>query len=101
MRLPGLCRNDSPVTDRLFADVDGTCLLRLQPNVLVASHTFAGLSVSWIPSYGPEMRSGTSICHVRLSREPIDSPLVSHPNVLMALNEPSLHKFLPNVQPGG
>lgn len=61
----------------------------------------AGLSVSWIPSYGPEMRSGTSNCHVRLSSQPIDSPLVSRPNVLMALNEPSLHKFLPSVEPGG
>jgi 2-oxoisovalerate ferredoxin oxidoreductase beta subunit len=61
----------------------------------------AGLSVSWIPSYGPEMRSGTSNCHVRISSQPIDSPLVSRPNVLMALNEPSLHKFLPTVEPGG
>jgi 2-oxoisovalerate ferredoxin oxidoreductase beta subunit len=61
----------------------------------------AGLSVSWLPSYGPEMRSGTSNCHVRLSSDPIDSPLVSRPNVLMALNEPSLRKFLPSVEPGG
>ncbi len=61
----------------------------------------AGLEVSWLPSYGPEMRSGTSNCHVRLSRAPVDSPLVSRPNVLLALNEPSLHKFLPSVVPGG
>ena len=43
------------------------------------------------------MRSGTSNCHVRLSTRPIDSPLVSRPNVLLALNEPSLRKFLATV----
>ncbi|MBI4461724.1 MAG: 2-oxoacid:acceptor oxidoreductase family protein [Acidobacteria bacterium] len=61
----------------------------------------AGLEVSWLPSYGPEMRSGTSHCHVRLATQPVDSPLVSRPNVLLALNEPSLRKFLPTVVPGG
>ena len=61
----------------------------------------AGYEVSWLPSYGPEMRSGTSNCHVRLSSQPISSPLVSRPNVLLALNEPSLRKFLPDVEPGG
>ncbi|MGC2638784.1 MAG: 2-oxoacid:acceptor oxidoreductase family protein, partial [Acidobacteriaceae bacterium] len=61
----------------------------------------AGLEVSWLPSYGPEMRSGTSNCHVRLAREPIDSPLVGHPHVLVAMNEPSLHKFAASVRPGG
>jgi 2-oxoisovalerate ferredoxin oxidoreductase beta subunit len=61
----------------------------------------AGLEVSWLPSYGPEMRSGTSNCHVRLSKGPVDSPLVSRPNVLMALNEPSLRKFVDTVEPGG
>jgi 2-oxoisovalerate ferredoxin oxidoreductase beta subunit len=61
----------------------------------------AGLEVSWLPSYGPEMRSGTSNCHVRVSRQPIDSPLVTRPQVLFAMNEPSLRKFLPHVAPGG
>jgi 2-oxoisovalerate ferredoxin oxidoreductase beta subunit len=60
-----------------------------------------GLEVSWLPSYGPEMRSGTSNCHVRLSSAPIDSPLVSVPNVLIAMNEPSLRKFDRSVRPGG
>ncbi len=60
-----------------------------------------GLEVSWLPSYGPEMRSGTSNCHVRLASHPVDSPLVTRPNVLLALNEPSLRKFLPDVAPGG
>jgi 2-oxoisovalerate ferredoxin oxidoreductase beta subunit len=69
--------------------------------VLAEAGLDAGLEVSWLPSYGPEMRSGTSNCHVRLSREPIDSPLVLHPDVLVAMNEPSLHKFYETVRPGG
>jgi 2-oxoisovalerate ferredoxin oxidoreductase beta subunit len=69
--------------------------------VLAEAGMEAGYEVSWLPSYGPEMRSGTSNCHVRLSNQPIASPLVSRPNVLLALNEPSLRKFLPEVEPGG
>ncbi len=69
--------------------------------ILIEAGLEAGLDVSWLPSYGPEMRSGTSNCHVRLSSGPIDSPLVSRPNVLLALNEPSLRKFLPTVAPRG
>jgi 2-oxoisovalerate ferredoxin oxidoreductase beta subunit len=69
--------------------------------VLAEAGLDAGYEVSWLPSYGPEMRSGTSNCTVRLSAKPIDSPLVSRLNVLLALNEPSLRKFLPNVEPGG
>ena len=61
----------------------------------------AGLSVSWLPSYGPEMRSGTSHCHVRICSDGVDSPLVTTPNILIALNEPSLRKFLHTVEPGG
>jgi len=69
--------------------------------VLAESGLAAGLHVSWLPSYGPEMRSGTSNCHVRISTREIPSPMVSKPNVLMALNEPSLRKFLPHVPKGG
>jgi len=47
------------------------------------------------------MRSGTSNCHVRIAGQVIDSPLVSQPSVLVAMNEPSLHKFYASVQPGG
>ena len=69
--------------------------------VLAEAGLEAGYEVSWLPSYGPEMRSGTSNCHVRLANHAIDSPLVSRPNVLLALNEPSLRKFLPAVEAGG
>jgi 2-oxoisovalerate ferredoxin oxidoreductase beta subunit len=60
-----------------------------------------GLEVSWLPSYGPEMRSGSAHCHVCLSRERIGTPLISHPDVLVAMNEFSLRKFAHEVVSGG
>ncbi len=69
--------------------------------VLAEAGLDAGLEVSWLPSYGPEMRSGTSNCHVRLSSQPVDSPLVAVPSVLVAMNEPSLRKFDLTVRRGG
>ncbi len=59
------------------------------------------LQVSWIPSYGPEMRGGTAHCHVRLSRNPIASPWIDRPTSVMAFNQPSVDKFAPNILPGG
>lgn len=69
--------------------------------VLAEAGLDAGLEVSWLPSYGPEMRSGTSNCHVRLASQSIDSPLVSSPGILVAMNEPSLRKFDRSVRAGG
>jgi len=60
-----------------------------------------GLEVSWLPSYGPEMRSGSAHCHVCLSKERIGSPLIEHPDVLIAMNEISLRKFASQVSSGG
>jgi len=60
-----------------------------------------GLQVSWIPSYGPEMRGGTAHCHVRLSGETIASPLINRPSMVIAFNEPSVEKFASEVLPGG
>ena len=60
-----------------------------------------GLEVSWLPSYGPEMRSGSAHCHVCLSKDRIGSPLLSRPDVLIAMNEISLRKFASQVAPGG
>lgn len=57
--------------------------------------------LSWLPSYGPEMRGGTANCSVCLSDEPIGSPLVTEPDVLIAMNQPSLDKFIDKVVPGG
>lgn len=61
----------------------------------------AGRQVSWLPSYGPEMRGGTANCHVIISDKPIGSPLVSETDVLIAMNRPSLEKFQPEVRRGG
>ncbi len=60
-----------------------------------------GMEVSWLPSYGPEMRSGSAHCHVCLSHERVGSPLISHPDTLIAMNEISLRKFAPDVKEGG
>ena len=57
--------------------------------------------VSWLPSYGPEMRGGTANCSVILSDDPIGSPIVSAPNVLMVMNLPSLDKYENACVPGG
>ena len=60
-----------------------------------------GRFVSWYPDYGPEQRGGTSNCSVIVSGEPIGSPVVDHPDVLVAFNRPSLEKFAPAVKKGG
>lgn len=66
---------------------------------------YKGLSesreVSWLPSYGPEMRGGTANCSVILSDEPVGSPIVAKPDVLMAMNLPSFDKYESSVVPGG
>lgn len=67
--------------------------------------TYAGMlenkQVSWIPSYGPEMRGGTANCSVIVADEPIGAPIVSEPTALVAMNLPSLDKFESQLQPGG
>ena len=57
--------------------------------------------LSWLPSYGPEMRGGTARCSVTLSDDPIGSPLVMNPNALVVMNQPSYDKFIDAVAPGG
>ena len=57
--------------------------------------------VSWLPSYGPEMRGGTANCSVVLSETPVGSPIITNPDVLVAMNLPSLQKFVDSVVPGG
>ncbi len=59
------------------------------------------LEVTWIPSYGPEMRGGTANCTIIVSSETIGSPLVLNPTAAIVLNLPSLDKYEPLVQPGG
>ena len=57
--------------------------------------------LSWLPSYGPEMRGGTANCSVIISDEPVGSPIVSKPDVLVVMNLPSLDKYENDVVPGG
>jgi len=61
----------------------------------------SGKEVTWIPSYGPEMRGGTANCTVIIADEPIGSPLVGNPDMVIALNMPSLDKYENVVSPGG
>ena len=60
-----------------------------------------GREVSWMPSYGPEMRGGTANCNVSLSDEAIGTPFITKPTALIAMNQPSLEKFAETVVPGG
>ncbi len=60
-----------------------------------------GKNVSWLPSYGPEMRGGTANCTVVISDEPVRSPVIQSPSAVIAMNLPSLDKFEPTVKPGG
>ncbi len=61
----------------------------------------AGMQVTWIPSYGPEMRGGTANCTVVISDEEIGSPVVKNPDLALTMNLPSLDKYEPMVKPGG
>jgi 2-oxoglutarate ferredoxin oxidoreductase subunit gamma len=75
--------------------------------ILFAGHVLAeaalieGRAVSWMPSYGPEMRGGTASCSVIVSDEPIGSPVVDVADAVVALNPPSMAKFEPVLAPGG
>ena len=57
--------------------------------------------VSWLPSYGPEMRGGTANCSIIISDTPVGSPIITNPDALVAMNLPSLQKFVDTVVPGG
>ena len=61
----------------------------------------ANMNVSWLPSYGPEMRGGTANCSVILSDEPVGSPIINEPNTLIVMNRPSLDKFEDTLAKGG
>ena len=60
---------------------------------------YEGRNVSWIPSYGPEMRGGTANCSTVVSEEPVGSPVISRCDVCVVMNHPSLDKFKDNIFP--
>jgi 2-oxoglutarate ferredoxin oxidoreductase subunit gamma len=73
----------------------------LAGKVLAQASMDIGREVSWLPSYGPEMRGGTANVMVCIGSKPIGSPLIERPRALVVMNLPSLEKFAPKVQPGG
>ena len=87
-------------TEVLMAGFGGQGML-LAGKILAHAAMDQGLEVSWLPSYGPEMRGGTANVMVCISEQPIGSPLISSPRGLVVMNLPSLEKFAPTVKPGG
>ncbi len=84
----------------IFAGFGGQGIL-FSGKVIAYSAMNADKEVSWLPSYGPEMRGGTANCHVIVSDSPVSSPLVTMPTVVAAMNKPSFEKFEGSVQSGG
>ncbi len=87
-------------TNYLFAGFGGQGIL-FSGKVLAYKGLMDGKNVSWLPSYGPEMRGGTANCSVIISDTPVGSPIVSKPDVLIAMNLPSLDAFENSVKEGG
>ena len=87
-------------TNYLFAGFGGQGIL-FSGKVLAYKGLMEGKNVSWLPSYGPEMRGGTANCSVIISDTPVGSPIVSKPDVLIAMNLPSLDMFENSVKEGG
>ncbi len=73
----------------------------LMGQLLTQAGMLEGRKVSWIPSYGPEMRGGTAYCCVTISDEPIGSPVVTEPTLVVAMNLPSVTRFASQIVPGG
>lgn len=73
----------------------------LMGKLLAYAGMIEGKKVAWMPSYGPEMRGGTANCTVLISSNEIGSPIVSHPKILIVMNQPSLDKFESNVSEDG
>ena len=84
----------------LFAGFGGQGLL-FSGKVLAYKGLIENKNVSWLPSYGPEMRGGTANCSVILSDDPVGAPIIANPDVLVAMNLPSLDKYESKVKPGG
>src|SRR5512135_486929 len=87
-------------TEVIFSGFGGQGVL-FAGQVLAFAAMDAGYDVTWMPSYGPEMRGGTCNCTVVISDEEIGSPTIDHPRASVVMNLPSLDKFEPRVSPGG
>lgn len=87
-------------TEVLMAGFGGQGML-LSGKLLAHAAMEVGMEVSWLPSYGPEMRGGTANVTVCVSDRPVGSPYILRPSALLVMNRPSLEKFGPRVKPGG
>jgi 2-oxoglutarate ferredoxin oxidoreductase subunit gamma len=88
------------ITELICAGFGGQGVLTIG-KFLAKAGMAEGKNVSWLPSYGPEMRGGTANVSTVISDEAIASPIVSFPDILVALNQPSIDKFAPSIRPGG
>jgi 2-oxoglutarate ferredoxin oxidoreductase subunit gamma len=86
--------------DVMFAGFGGQGIMLIGQMVAYAGMG-EGKQVSWLPSYGPEMRGGTAYCSVVVSDNPIGSPVNRNPSCCVVMNRPSLEKFAPKVKTGG
>lgn len=84
----------------IFAGFGGQGIL-FMGKVVAYAGLYQEKEVTWMPSYGPEMRGGAANCTVRISDEAVDSPLVNYPNTLVVMNLPSFDLFIDKVRPGG
>jgi 2-oxoglutarate ferredoxin oxidoreductase subunit gamma len=87
-------------TEVLMAGFGGQGML-LSGKLLAYAAMYEGKEVSWLPSYGPEMRGGTANVTVVISDKPVGSPYIIEPSALLVMNQPSLEKFGPRVKKGG
>ena len=84
----------------VFAGFGGQGML-LIGKFLAEAGMQSGKHVSWLPSYGPEMRGGTANCSVVISDQPVASPMISAADSVLAMNLPSMVKFEKLLKPGG
>ena len=86
--------------EMIFAGFGGQGVM-LMGQILAYAGMMEGQQVSWFPAYGPEMRGGTANCSVIIGDEPVGTPIVTDPAVIVAMNLPSLDKFEPLLSVGG
>ena len=87
-------------TEMICAGFGGQGMLSLGQVVAYAG-MYDGKSVSWLPSYGPEMRGGTANCSVVVSDDEVANPMITKPDIVIAMNKPSVAKFVDTIVPGG
>ncbi|HEY3316541.1 MAG TPA: 2-oxoacid:acceptor oxidoreductase family protein [Bacillota bacterium] len=85
----------------IFAGFGGQGVMMMGQLLTYAAGMVEGKKVSYMPAYGPEMRGGTANCTVVISDESVGSPVVTDPNAVVAMNQPSLEKFEPMLKEGG